>query len=194
MTQGERIKLIRELRKMTQKDLGIACGFSDTTADVRIRQYESNKKSPKKDTLNEIAGALQVHVYSIMQYETDNATDTIETLFWLETAGIISLFEMKKENNPDNEWVYKGSYNDSNYFNYNPPIGITVKYNLVNEFMQEWYIRYTEMKQGKITNEQYMNWKLNWPNSCDDTTEGHVDWQNIDTLAKNCSMEAKTND
>ena len=51
MTQGERIKYIRNSRKMTQKQLGLLCGFSESTADVRIRQYESNAKAPKQDTL-----------------------------------------------------------------------------------------------------------------------------------------------
>lgn len=179
MTQGERIKLIRELRKMTQKELGLACGFPEGSADVRIRQYESNKKSPKKDTLNTIADVLKVHVYSIMQYETSNANDTIETLFWLETSGIISLFQMQPENEPDNDWVFKGTYNDYNYINYNAPVGIAVKYNLVNEFMQEWYRRYVELQKEEITNDQYLNWKLNWPRSCDGTNADYVDWRNM---------------
>ena len=178
MTQGERIKLIRELRNMTQKELGVACGFPEGSADVRIRQYESNKKAPKKDTLNEIADVLKVHVYSIMPYETSNATDTLETLFWLETLGIIDLFKMNTENEPDQDWVFKGSYNDYNYINYNAPIGIAVKYNLVNEFMQEWYQRYTEFHNEEITKKQYMNWKLNWPRSCDNAGD-YIDWRNL---------------
>lgn len=178
MTQGERIKLIRELRNMTQKELGLACGFPEGSADVRIRQYESNKKAPKKDTLNEIADVLKVHVYSIMPYETSNATDTLETLFWLETLGIIDLFKMNSENEPDQDWVFKGSYNDYNYTNYNAPIGIAVKYNLVNEFMQEWYQRYTEFHNEEITKEQYINWKLNWPRSCDNAGD-YIDWKSL---------------
>lgn len=120
-------------------------------------------------------------MYSIMPYETSNATDTLETLFWLETFGIISLFKMDKSNEPDKELVFKGSYNDCNYFNYNAPIGIAVKYNLVNEFMQEWHLRYTEFVKEEITKEQYMNWKLNWPRSCDDNSrnKNYVDWMKI---------------
>ena len=36
---GAKIKKIREYRGLTQKILGIRCGFSDATADVRIGQY-----------------------------------------------------------------------------------------------------------------------------------------------------------
>lgn len=36
MTIGERIKRVRMKRGMTQKELGIALGFPDRSADVRI--------------------------------------------------------------------------------------------------------------------------------------------------------------
>ena len=41
---GGKIKRIREHLGLTQKQLGLRCGFSENTADVRIRQYESTKK------------------------------------------------------------------------------------------------------------------------------------------------------
>ena len=37
---GGRIKKIREFRNLTQRELGVKCGFSESTADVRIGQYE----------------------------------------------------------------------------------------------------------------------------------------------------------
>ena len=45
---GQKIKKIRMLRKYTQKELGVMCGFSFSSADVRIAQYEKNKKIPKE--------------------------------------------------------------------------------------------------------------------------------------------------
>ena len=65
MTQGQRIRFVREFRHMTQKELGLACGFPKASADVRIRQYESDQKSPKKDALELIAAALKVNIYSL---------------------------------------------------------------------------------------------------------------------------------
>ena len=47
MTQGERIKHIRQKRGMTQQELGEACGFSESSTGVRIRQYESKKNRPR---------------------------------------------------------------------------------------------------------------------------------------------------
>ena len=43
MSVGSNIRHIRELRGLTQKELGLKCGFSASTADVRIRQYEADK-------------------------------------------------------------------------------------------------------------------------------------------------------
>ena len=179
MTQGQRIRFVREFRHMTQKELGLACGFPEASADVRIRQYESDQKSPKKDALELIAAALRVNIYSLNNYTTANATDILENLFWMETFGLLELFKLEQVREPDEDWVIRGSYNEPNYFQYHAPIGITVKYNLVNEFMQEWYTRYVEYHQNIISKDQYTNWKLNWPNSCDSTKTGHVDWKNV---------------
>lgn len=41
---GQKIKKIRMLRKYTQKELGVMCGFSFSSADVRIAQYELLKR------------------------------------------------------------------------------------------------------------------------------------------------------
>ena len=47
MAIGERIRFIRNLRGMTMKYLGMAVGFEEKTADVRIAQYEKGARSPK---------------------------------------------------------------------------------------------------------------------------------------------------
>jgi len=179
MTQGQRIRFVREFRHMTQKELGLACGFPDASADVRIRQYESDHKSPKKDALEAMANALHVSVHALDNYKTFNATDTLENLFWMETFGLLELFKLEEVREPEEDWVVKGTYNEPNYLQYSAPIGITIKYNSVNEFMQEWYKRYVEYHENEITRDQYTNWKLNWPKSCDNVTDGHVDWKSL---------------
>lgn len=57
---GGKIKRIRELRGLTQKQLGIMCGFSTSSADVRIGQYEKNKKIPREKILKDICAALGI--------------------------------------------------------------------------------------------------------------------------------------
>jgi len=60
MAIGERIRFIRNLRGMTQKYLGIAIGFPEKTADIRMAQYESGTRTPKVDVTGELAKALEV--------------------------------------------------------------------------------------------------------------------------------------
>lgn len=84
MSVGNKIRAIRTLRNMTQKDLGLASGFSATTADVRIRQYESNKMVPKEDKLNEIANALGVDPTALKDHDIYSDLDFMQTLFEME--------------------------------------------------------------------------------------------------------------
>ena len=54
MATGERIRHIRNLRGMTQKQLGMAIGFDEKTADIRIAQYESGTRTLKEKLLDGI--------------------------------------------------------------------------------------------------------------------------------------------
>ncbi len=167
MTIGQRIKIIREFRKLTQKELGIKCGFTESNADVRIRQYENNTKIPRKDTLMKIAEALDVNCLALENYSNGNAEDVMETLFWLEELCSITLFSLDYEYEKNTDWVFSGKYNNWNHFSVQTPIGIYINYNLVNEFMAEWMKRQIELKNKEISRNEYFEWKLNWPHTCD---------------------------
>ena len=65
MAVGDRIKRVRNFRKMTMKELGMAVGFDENTADVRIAQYENNSRKPKDELLKKIAAALDVNWRSL---------------------------------------------------------------------------------------------------------------------------------
>ena len=41
ITVGRKIRYLRQQHHMTQMELGLALGFSKSTADIRIAQYES---------------------------------------------------------------------------------------------------------------------------------------------------------
>lgn len=91
MKLGEKIKFIRTLRGMTQKELGLKVGFSAATADNRIRQYEIGKMKPKEDKLGLIADALNVPVETLndIDISPDNRNALFNILFELErTEGL----------------------------------------------------------------------------------------------------------
>lgn len=60
LNTGKRIRHFRVLRGMTQKASGMAVGFPQDNADVRIAQYESGTRTPKRNLLCQIARALGV--------------------------------------------------------------------------------------------------------------------------------------
>ena len=60
MAIGERIHFFRLLRGMTQKYLGMALGFPEKSADVRLAQYETGSRTPKADLTAALAEILDV--------------------------------------------------------------------------------------------------------------------------------------
>lgn len=60
MSIRTRIKRIWTHRGITQKALGIKLGYSERNADIRIAQYESGKRTPKKEAINAIAYILEI--------------------------------------------------------------------------------------------------------------------------------------
>lgn len=69
---------------MTQKQLGLAVGFSESTADIRIAQYESGARTPKAQLLHRIASVLEVDpiVLSVDIPETEEEWEVVE--YWME--------------------------------------------------------------------------------------------------------------
>lgn len=55
ITFGEKIKHLRNKNHLTQKQLGLALGFSENSADIRIAQYESGERKPREDILRKMA-------------------------------------------------------------------------------------------------------------------------------------------
>ena len=91
MAIGERIKRIRNFRKMTQSQLGEAVGLSD----VRIRQYEIGNRTPKEDMIKDIAVALDCNYRSIYEPTLYAAEDVMYTLFELDEHYDMPLYEVK---------------------------------------------------------------------------------------------------
>ena len=76
MTIGEKIKNARNLRGLTQRELGMKLGFDEKSADVRIAQYESGTRTPKSELLSEIAAVLDVNINFLKNPSLEN-TETI---------------------------------------------------------------------------------------------------------------------
>jgi len=170
MTIGDKIRHIRNFRGLTQKDLGLKIGLDAKSADNRIAQYETNYRVPKKDMLVQIAEVLDVNVMNFIGSTPGCAEDIMFTFFWMDedNRGTINLFQLVrnpgKTNTSDDTTV---RYNDNDDWPAHAPVGIYFNYGIVNDFMREWLKRKEELKAKEITNDEYMEWKLNWPSTCD---------------------------
>ena len=142
MAVGDRIKRARNLRGMTQKELGIAIGFEEKSADIRIAQYESNTRTPKEELLRKIAEVLDVNYRSL--YEP--------TLYAAEDVMYTRLYEVTDTTDPDFPEKH---------------MAVSFRYRLLDDFLKEWQLRKKQLREGEITKEEYLEWKLNWPQTAD---------------------------
>jgi len=144
MAIGDRIKRVRILRDLTQRELGLAVGFEENTADVRIAQYETGTRTPKEDMLMKIAKVLDVNFRALYEPTLYAAEDLMYTMFELDEHYGISIhdFDGKK--------------------------CLAFNHYLLDGFISEWQERKKELADERISRAEYLEWKLNWPSTCDD--------------------------
>jgi len=142
---GERIKFIRNLRGLTQKAIGLAIGFEDNTADVRIAQYESGTRSPKEKYTLEIANALNVSPKALDLPDIDSVIGLAHTLFALEDLYGIKISELDGE-----VCLHLDKSRGDTY------LGLF-------ELFNSWNKEADKMKNGEITKEVYDQWRYNYP-------------------------------
>lgn len=119
LNTGKRIKRFRILRGMTQKALGMAVGFSAESADIRIAQYESGMRKPKRSMICLLAQALGVSPSALAIPRIRNTVELYYLLLALEEEhGIV--FSPKSDNATA---IYEShgerSKNDENLRGYN---------------------------------------------------------------------------
>ena len=157
MLIGRRIRFLRTHRGMTQKELGKAIGYSDKTADVRVAQYETNTYGPKDKVIESLAKALNVDEADLKVPDILTNDVFMHTMFMLEdTFGIYM--------NPDSEDI-TFTFEDNSI---NNPIANDLK---------EWKKKAIQLKNGEITYEDYMEWKLRFPISAEEET--HEELKNL---------------
>lgn len=98
MTIGEKIKKFRTLRGMTQKELGVKVGFKESTAVVRIHQYETNKMKPKSDIRTRIAEELDIENEALNDVEINTIEDIAYLLMELGEKYKLNIHHLEFEN------------------------------------------------------------------------------------------------
>lgn len=134
MNIGQKIKKVRRLRGLTQKELALKTGFITANADGRIAQYESGIRTPKKELRDTIAQTLNVNPRYLCDHSVSSVEDILYTLFDIEdTLGVsISLI------------------------NGTPCLMFNTE---ISKHLLEWYSMKNKLAYKGITEEEYLNWK-----------------------------------
>ena len=144
MAIGERIRFIRNLRGMTQKWLGIAVGFPEKSADVRLAQYETGTRTPKEDLVKSLAHILDVSPLALSVPDIDSNFGLMHTFFTLEDIYGI------KPSLKDNEVTL----HFSNTRMLNPDL---------LQMIYSWAEQTEKYNAGEISKDEYDKWRYNYP-------------------------------
>ena len=135
MISGQKLKTLRLLRNLTQKELAIKAGLTDAA----IRNYELGNRSPTKEQLQKIAQALDCDISALTDHEPNSIHEFIHIIFDYEK-------EMKLRPLIDGATSALLSH-DMNF----------------NDFLVEWAEMRKKHYNGKITDEEFEDWKLSYP-------------------------------
>lgn len=145
---GDKIRNIRMKRDMTQKELGLAIGFSDRTADVRMAQYESGTRVPKEAVILKIAEALKVNPDYLMAPAINKTEEIIHALIYLDELNQLQM-EAEEYTTPEGNDLKR--------------IKLSLTY--LDRYLEEWYEKKKALENELITQDEYYEWKINWPDS-----------------------------
>ena len=145
MAIGERIHFFRLLRGMTQKFLGIAVGFPEKSADVRMAQYETGTRTPKADMTAELAKVLDVCPQALNVPDIDTNIGLMHTLFALEDIYGLEVCESEGE-----------VHLRVNVYRSHKAIQLLGK-------LRAWNQTFDKLKNGEITQEEYDRWRYRYP-------------------------------
>lgn len=114
------------------KYLGTAVGLPESSADIRISQYESGTRTPKVDLLRKIADVLEVSPDALSVPDLDSVIGVMHTLFILE-----DLYNVRFT--PDD-----------------------CTSDRLKKAINEWQREYDRYSNGEISKEKYDNWRYNY--------------------------------
>ncbi|MCH5299848.1 MAG: helix-turn-helix domain-containing protein [Ruminococcus sp.] len=144
MAIGERIRFLRNRCRMTQKMLGASVGFDEKSADIRMAQYESGKRTPKADLTEKLAQSLDVSPMALDIPNIESYDNLMHTLFALEDIYGIKIGEINGE-----VCLRLDSEKGTSYIE-------------LFERFNEWNKKTQQLKNEKIDKEQYDDWRYKY--------------------------------
>lgn len=148
MTVGKIIRKCRKIRKMSLTELGNAAGFKKG-ADVRISQYQADRAVPTTAIKKRLATALGISKYALSPPSLESNIEIMHTLFKLD----------------DDHPLYIGKHNNRVFMFFEPTD------NELKCMLECWYNKQTELKNNKISPEEYELWKYGFESLSDGATD-----------------------
>ncbi len=135
MISGKKLKKLRLLRNLTQKELAIKSELTDAA----IRNYELGNRSPNKNQLYKIAEALDCDISALIDHSPNSITEFMQIIFdYEDEIKIRPLIEG----------------NTRALISHNPNF---------DDFLLEWDEMRKKHYNGEISDEEFDDWKLSYP-------------------------------
>ena len=157
MAIGERIRFFRNLRGITMKYLGMAVGFPERSADVRLAQYETGTRKPKADLTSKLAQVLDVSPNALDVPDIDTDIGLMHTLFTLEDLRGLRIGELEGEI----------------CLRLDKSAGST--YLSMLQMLTAWREQAAKLETGEITKEEYDQWRYMYPQIKAEQTRTQLD-------------------
>ena len=154
MAIGERIHFFRIMRGMTQKYLGMALGFPEKSADVRLAQYETGTRTPKADVTEALAQVLDVSPKALDVPDIDSYIGLMHTLFTLEDRYGLEVCKSDGEAHLRVD-IRKGRDAEQ-----------------LSQILEAWQEQSAKLDAGEISREEYDRWRYHYP-ECDTSGQWH---------------------
>lgn len=141
---GNRIRFIRKLKGLSQENIGLALGFSKATAEIRISQYETGNRIPRKDLTAAFSSVLDVSPRILAVPDIRDETGILCTLFALE----------------DHYGLRISSANGKICLRFDNQ---DIRTRDLNNMLHEWLIQAKKLESGEIDKATYNHWRYNYP-------------------------------
>ena len=145
MAIGERIRWFRKRHGLTQRELGLKLGFTNKTADLRIRQYETGLRNPKEGTIKDLAQVFDVAEEALSVPDIDSYVGLMHTLFTLEDMYGLKVIKI------DDQVCLRPDVNHPNY-------SLSLA-----EDLNAWCEIKEKRMNGIIRFEEYDQWRYSYP-------------------------------
>ena len=124
---------------------GMALGFPEKSADVRLAQYETGSRTPKADLTAALAQVLDVSPHALSVPDIDSYVGLMHTLFTLEDNYGLKISEM------DGEVCLKVDVRKSK------------DAARLHEMLCSWQQAAAMLEAGEISKEDYDKWRYHYP-------------------------------